>query len=250
MAIKGKGKTRQRAPARAPKRAPVEVPVPLPQRRWVQVTTAFVLGAGLVWFLIWLTNGIRQGRMEDRVAAESVEKRRAVQSWQALVDSQLATVGTLGPSGVPPTVAAELDQAIQAIGDGEGEEIVGTLEDLETRLEAAADELDAFELAPAIRDKGFSSGETNALTNSQSLLTSALRQYAVAASLAQLAAGADGQTQRGVIDDARATQEQAATILQQAWSELGLGLKAAGLELTGTDPSAGLGTSGIPGLGG
>jgi hypothetical protein len=41
MAIKGKGKTKGRAPAGAPRRTPVDVPVPFFLRRRVQVLLGF-----------------------------------------------------------------------------------------------------------------------------------------------------------------------------------------------------------------
>jgi hypothetical protein len=241
VAIKGKGKTKSRPQARAPRRAPVEVPTPILRRRWVQLTAALLLGAGIVWFLIWLTNGIRQSGEEEREAAAQVERRRAVQGWKELVEAQLATVGTLGAAGAPPTVATELGPAVEELAEGDGD--VAALEDLEERLSSAAGELEAFELGPAIRGKGFDVGEASALTDSQERLAAALRIYAAAARVAVAVAAAEvPQADReAVLDEARVLSDLAGSTLADAWSAYVIGLQAAGL----TPADAG---AGIPGL--
>jgi hypothetical protein len=245
VAIKGKGKTKNRPPARAPRRAPVEVPTPFAQRRWVQFTAALLIGAGIVWFLIWLTNGIRQGNADEQEAAAQVERRRAVQGWKELVEAEIAKVGALGAAGAPPSVAVELGPAIEALADG-GQD-VAAVEDLAERLAASADQLGGFELGPAIRGKGFDVGEANALTNSQARLIAAFRAYASAARLTVAAAAVPSADREAVLDEARVLSDLAGSTLQDAWNEFRIGLEAAGLSPAdaGAGPG-GLDTSGIP----
>jgi hypothetical protein len=243
VAIKGKGKTRSRPPARAPRRAPVEVPTPFGQRRWVQIVAALLIGAGIVWFLIWLTNGIRQGNADDREAAAAVERRRAVQGWKELVETEMPKVGALGSAGTPPTVAAELTPTIESLEQGDGD--AAAIEGLDERLVAGATTLEDYDLAGAIRNKGFDVGEASALLDSQAGMTSALRSYAVAARLTVAAAGLPERDRSVILDEARAVSENASATLQAGWNDYLLGLGAAGLTLA--DGGAGLGGGIDPG---
>ena len=91
MAIKGKGKTKNRQPARAPRRTPVPVKPPFFARRWVQLVAALLIGMGIVWFLVWVTNGIRASRDSDqaakiaipRIAQRRTSRRSRVESTPA-----------------------------------------------------------------------------------------------------------------------------------------------------------------------
>jgi hypothetical protein len=248
VAIKGKGKTKSRPPTRAPRRAPVEVPTPFLQRRWVQLVAALLVGAGIVWFLIWLTNGIRQGNVDEREAAAQVERRRAVQGWKELVETELVKVGSLGAAGAPPAIAPELAATIEGLEQGNDD--VAAIEDLDERLTAVADALEAFELAPAIRGKGFDEGQANALLDSRSGLASALRTQAAAARLALAAAELPASDRGSVLEEAGQLSEVANAALADAWNDYLLGLAAAGLTPDqAAPPDAGLGgidTSGIP----
>ena len=243
MAIKGKGKTRSRPPTRAPRRAPVEVPTPFAQRRWVQLIAALLIGAGIVWFLIWLTNGIRQGAADDREAAAAVERRRAVQGWKELVETEIPKVGALGSAGAPPTVAAELIPTIESLDQGDGD--AEAIEGLDERLAAGATTLQDYDLSGAIRNKGFEVGEASALLDSQAGIASALRSYAVAARLTVTAAGLPERDRTAILDEARAVAEDAAATVQGGWNDYLLGLGAAGL--TPSDGGAGLGAGIDPG---
>ena len=243
MAIKGKGKTRSRAPARAPRRAPVEVPTPITRRRWVQIVAALLIGAGIVWFLIWLTNGIRQSNADDREAAAAVERRRAVQGWKELVESEIPKVGALGSAGAPPTVAPELTPTIESLGQGDGD--AAAIEGVDERLAVGAATLEDYDLTGAIRNKGFEVGEASALLDSQAGIASALRSYAVAARLTVAAAGLPERDRAAILDEARAVAESAAATLQGGWNDYLLGLGAAGL--TPGDGGAGLGAGIDPG---
>jgi hypothetical protein len=227
VAIKGKGKTRSRPPARAPRRIPVEVPTPLLRRRWVHVAAAMLVGAGIVWFLVWLTNGIRRSGAEEREAAAQVERRRAVQGWKALVEGEIAKVGTLGGPGTPPTIAAELGPALEALRKGRDD--VAGIEGLDERLMASADALEGYELADAIGGKGFDTGEANALTNSKDRFVSALRTYASATRLALAAAALPDGERRPILDEADALARVARETVHDAWNEFQIGLHAAGL---------------------
>jgi hypothetical protein len=226
----------------------VEVPVPFARRRWVQVVAALLVGAGVVWFLIWLTNGIRQGREEDRAAAEQVERRRAVQAWQRLVEAEVAKVGTLGTVGVPPEIAPELGAALASLEDGGSPATARALEDAAERLDASADALAEHDLVDAIRDR-FSRGDANALTNSQELLAASFRIYGSAARVALAGADAEGADRRALLDEASALRDRATEVLAEAWNEYSLGLDAAGLAPSGVDPTASAGGA-FPDLGG
>jgi hypothetical protein len=242
VAIKGKGKTRSRPPARAPRRAPVEVPTPFLRRRWVQLVAAALVGAGIVWFLIWLTNGIRQSGVDEREAAAQVERRRAAQGWKVLVEGEIAKVGTPGPPGAPPTIAAELGPAIEGLRKGRDD--VTAIEGLDERLTASADALEKYGLAKAISGKGFDTGEANALTNSKDRFVAALRAYASASRLALAASELPEGDRRPILDEADAMSRLAAETLQDAWNEYLIGLDAAGLAPNPAD-AGGLGT-GLP----
>ena len=243
MAIKGKRKSRSHPPARAPRRAPVERPTPFLQRRWVQLTAALLVGGGIVVFLIWLTNGIRQTNEDEREAAEQVERRRAVQGWKELVETEIPKVGTLGAPPAAPTVAAELTPTIDAVAEGDDD--VTAIDGLEQRLDDAATALEEYELNQAVRDKGFDVGEASALLDSQTGLVSSLRSYAAAARLTELAATASNEDRKALTDEARGLVEGAALTLQGAWNDYLLGLGAAGLTPGGAAPGAGL-EAGVP----
>ncbi|HSL12186.1 MAG TPA: hypothetical protein VLA82_12815 [Actinomycetota bacterium] len=244
MAIKGKGKTRSHPPARAPRRAPVERPTPFLQRRWVQLVAAVLVGAGVVWFLIWLTNGIRQGNVDEREAVEQVERRRAVRGWKELVETEIAKVGAFGAPGAAPSVAAELPAVIEIVADGEDD--VSAIDGLDERLDEAASALEGYDLIGAVRNKGFDVGEASAVLDSQAGFVSALRSYAVAARLTTLAATLPDAGHEATIDEARSVSEGAATTLQGAWNDYLLGLNAGGLTPASAGAEAGLGTGGLP----
>jgi hypothetical protein len=244
VAIKGKGKTRSRPPARAPRRAPVDVPTPFTQRRWVQIVAALLIGAGIVWFLIWLTNGIRQGTVEDREAAAAVERRRAVQGWKELVETEIPKVGAVGAAGVPPTIAADLTATIEGLADGDDD--VTAIDGLDERLEAGATALEDYDLAGAIRDTGFEVGEASALLDSQAGMVSAFRAYAVAARLTVAASELPEGERNGFVAEAQTVSEGAAVTLQAAWNDYLLGLGAAGFSPAAAGAAPGLDTGGIP----
>jgi hypothetical protein len=240
VAIKGKGRTKSRPPARAPKRAPVEVPVPFAKRRWVQAVAAFLLGLGVAWFLIWLTNGLRDQREDERIAAEQVEQRRGVQSWQQLVDAEVASIGQVGPAGVPPQIAGELGPILDQIADGQPEGTRQALTSLVDRLEASIETLEDFDLAGAITDRGFDIGTANSLTNSQGRLVAALRLFTDSARLGLVATGLeDDDARRSVARRAQDIRIRGDETLADAWREYTLGLGAVGLQPASQDPTAG-----------
>jgi hypothetical protein len=244
VAIKGKGKTKSRPPARAPRRAPVEVPTPFSQRRWVQLVVALLVGAGIVWFVIWLTNGIRRNDADDREAASQVDRRRAAQPWKDLVETELPKVGSLGGAGAPPIVAAELAPAIDSLAGGDGD--VAAIEGLDERLDEVADALEGYALADQVRGKGFDVGEVNALLDSRSELVTAMRTYAAATRLTLGAADLPERDRDAVLEEARSLSELAGATLGDAWNDYLFGMTAAGLAPTIPEPGlGGLGT-GIP----
>ena len=248
MAIKGKRRSRGHPVSRAPRRAPVDVPIPFVRRRWVQVVAAGLLGAGLVVFAVWLTNGLRAEREEARLADEQVDQRRAIQSWQQLVESELAKVGQLGPAGAPPQIATELEPTLDAIADGETDGAQATLEALVERLGPGADALEGFELASAIRSQGLDAFESNTLTASQTQLAAGLRGLVDAADTALLALEVDDeQLREDLIDRARAIRQRALVVVQDGWRQYGLGLSVVGLT-PGSTAAPTAGGIDIPGL--
>ena len=248
MAIKGKRRSKGRPVSRAPRRAPVEVPVPFTRRRWVQLVAAGLLGAGVVVFAVWLTNGLRSERDESRLADEQVEQRRAIQSWQQLVESEIAKVGQLGPAGSPPQIATELEAQLDAIAGDEADGARATLDGLVERLGAGADALEGFELASAIGGRGLDEFEANALTSSQAQLTAGFRGMVDAADTALLALEVeDEQLREQLIERAMTIRQQALAVIQDGWRQYGLGLSVVGLTPGSTAPAdGGLDIPGLP----
>lgn len=207
MAIKAKGRTKARPAARAPRRDPVPLPVPWFRRRWVQVLAAFVAGLLAMMAVVWATNSLRTERASREDAELATERRSAVQTWAQTVESQIGTVGTFRQPPIPPEIQPALVAAIRELSaDTPVPDAAATAKAARTATKAAADELEAFELADAIRDKGFDgqSALLQNLLNSQDKLVASFRAYSHAARALELALAAQGQAATDLLSLAKA----------------------------------------------
>jgi hypothetical protein len=251
MAIKGKGKTKSRQPARAPRRTPVEVKPPFFARRWVQVVAALVVGMGIVWFLVWATNGIRASRDSDRAAKQTAQQKAALQQWQSLVEQQVGTVGQLQQQGVPPTISPQVSATGAALAAGKPP--TATSADLKSSaaaLQKAAKAMTTFNLSTTIRDKNFTTSQADTILTAQTHLTDSLSTYQQAALLAALAVDSnDASLQKELGARVQALAATANAELQEGWRLYTNALSNVGL-LSGSMPSSG-NTGSLPsGLGG
>src|SRR6266496_650331 len=95
MAIKNKGKTKQRSVARGPRHEPVPVPVPFVRRRWVQLVAMFIVGVLALSAVLWAWNGFRRYRNDDKAAQELTTRQEALGKWKAVLEAQVSGVGQL-----------------------------------------------------------------------------------------------------------------------------------------------------------
>jgi hypothetical protein len=247
MAIKSKGRNKQRSVARGPRHEPVPVPVPFFRRRWVQLVSMFIVGVLALSAVLWAWNGIQGYRDDDRAAQELASRQKALGQWKAIVEAQVTAVGQL-QGNVPPIVASDVSAAVDDLGKGK------TPSTQPADLTSSADELgqvaktiEDFDLAGTIANQGFDAAGSTAVTSSKTELVEAFRQYEQAANLAVLAMAAGGKTQADLASYAKAAVDSATQLLQSAWIKYSSTLTENELSPGGT-PS-GLG-SGIPGSGG
>jgi hypothetical protein len=232
MAIKGKGKTKARTAARAPRRAPVAVPVPLVRRRWVQVTAAFVVGLGVFWVGIWLTNGLRDQEVAQRQEDELQQQVTAMQRWVAQVEGQVGAITAL-QDPLPPTLGTEARSAAASIADGkEPAEDPEQLTSQANELADAADTLQEFDLSAAVKDKGFGD-RVNTILVSKLQLVEALRLYAVANRLTVAAMEAPSEQATTMAEEATEILTTADHVLSDAWRNYQLVLGQVGLASSG-----------------
>lgn len=219
MAIKGKGKTRGRQAARAPRRAPVVVKPPLLVRRWVQVSLAFVAGLLLMVLVVWVTNGLRQQRADDKAATQASEQRTAGQKWKSQVEGALGKVGTLSP-GAPPSLFPALATTISGLQKGTVPDgATATLKQARADAKLAIDPLKNYDLSGQVRDLGMDEGQVSWFLNSQTRIVQALELYSQAAANAALAIAVPDAQRATLADAAGAIQDKAAEILQGGWSD-------------------------------
>ncbi|MGE5226784.1 MAG: hypothetical protein ACM3OO_07895 [Planctomycetaceae bacterium] len=251
MAIKGKGKTKNRQPARAPRRAPVPVKPPLFARRWVQVVAALLIGMGIVWFLVWVTNGIRASREADQAAKTTAQQKAALQQWQSVVEQQVGTVGQLQQQGVPPTIAPQVAATGAALAAGKPPTTTSAdLKSSAAALQKAAKTMTTFNLSTTIRSKGFTTSQADGILTAQTHLADALSTYQQAALLAALAVdSSDAALQKELGTRVKALTMTADAEVQEGWRLYTNALSNVGL-LSGSVQSSG-NTGGLPtGLGG
>lgn len=237
MAIKGKSKpkSKTKAVARAPRREPVTVKAPLFQRRWVQVTAAFVVGFLVMMLLVWVTNGLRQNKADDEAAASAATKRTAAVAWQREAESALGNAGTV-TQGPQPVMLAPAKAALQSMQKGKPPaDAAKTFQSAADDTKTAIDALTKFDLAGTIRDQGFNESEALTFTDSKDRLINALVLYQKAADTAKLASEATGTQRKDLLGLANDLMKTADTEFQQAWLTFTESLSAGGV------------VSGIPG---
>lgn len=219
MAIKGKGKTKGRQPARAPRRAPVEVKPPFLMRRRVQVLLAFVAGILAMMLAVWITNGLRQQRADDKAATEAAQQRAAGQKWKTQVESEFGKIGTISP-GAPPALFPDLTTTIAALQKGNVPDgATSMLTTTQAGAKSAAANLKAYKLADSVRDIGMDEGQVSWFLNSQARYVQALQLYEQAAVIAALAVDAPDEQRADIADSAAAIQKEADAALQAGYSD-------------------------------
>lgn len=231
MAIKGKNKAKSktRPTVRAPRREPVVVKPPLFQRRWVQVTAAFVVGLFAAALVVWVTNGLRQNKVDAQVAADAATRRAAATAWQRQVDSEMSTIGTV-QQGLPPDLFTAMNDAIDAMKTGTVPPTASkTFQQDAKGAAAVVKALTDFDLAGTIKDQGFDAGEALTFTDSRQRLINALILYQRAAQVGVLAAEATGTQQETLTKTADALRSDANTEFQQAWITYDEALAAGGI---------------------
>jgi len=252
MAIKGKRKSKSRPPARAPRRMPVAAPVPFARRRWVQVTAAALIGAALVMFVVWVTNGIRaSNRQQDADAAateltrQQAEQRSVAGQWKSTVEGALTGVAKLTQQG-PPVVAKDASDILDTLVKGEDppQGAAGTLDGLRKQLDDAVKAIRKDKITDLISDKGFDLATTEYLIRSQEDLGIGLSGVAGALELGSMALDAGGEQGKALAVAARAEFDRSTALVDDAWRAYQNALTAAGLVQPFAPPG---GTSGVPG---
>jgi len=230
MAIKGKGKTRSKAPARAPKRGPVPVPKPFGQRTWVRLTAAFIAGVFLMSMSWWVWEGLDKNRNTKAAAADQAQQQQAIAAWKATLEPTLSTVGQL--QGVtPPQIATTLTPAIAAIAKGTDPGVnEADLTTLATQLDDAAKTLEKFKLTDAIRDHGFDRNEVDVITSAHDEISQGLRALAIAARLTALAIAVPDRAEE-LTAAAKQAAETGQSLIQHGWTKYGNIAGAAGIPL-------------------
>jgi hypothetical protein len=212
MAIKGKGRARQRQPVRAPRRGPVPVPVPFARRRSVQVVAAFVAGLLLFWGGIWLTNGLREQRATEGQREEELQRRQAGSAWNNLVESEVGTIGST-QEGRPPTILPQVRETITELRTDGPPNATERLEEAATAAEEASAAIREFGLSQTLRDKGFDEAGVLRFLSARDELVTAIELYREAALTGVLAAELEGQ-------DRGATLDRAESLLAMADAEI------------------------------
>jgi hypothetical protein len=230
MAIKGKGKTRGRQPARAPRRAPVEVKAPLFLRRGVQISVAAIAGFLVMMLLVWVTNGLRQQRVNKQATKDASAQRAAAEKWQSTVEGTLGTLGAITP-GTDPVLLSQIDTAITALqkGDAPPKGAAEALQTAQDQAKAAAVPLDAYGLVDQISSKGMSEGQVDWFLNSQKRIVQALELYRESAALAVLSIDATGAQRRAIAARALDVKATADAILKDGWSDYQNALASVGI---------------------
>jgi hypothetical protein len=217
MAIKGKGKTRQRQPSRAPRRAPVPVKPPLFQRGWMKALLAFLAGILVLALAWWAWENLNQEHADSDRTAQQALQREAIQAWgKSNLEATLATVGQLQGGGTPQ-IATNVGTAIDALQ--KGTDPGATADDMTTlaaKLDTAAGKLEKFNLSETISDHGFDSSQTDVITTLQVEISSALRDYAVSARIT--ARAIDDPADKQIAGLAKDSYDTAQTLLQRGWN--------------------------------
>jgi hypothetical protein len=228
MAIKGKGRTKTRQPVRAPRREPVPVPVPFVQRRWVQLTAAFV--AGLLIFMggVWLTNGLRDQDEAERATQQELVRRRAGAAWQALVQDEVGTLGTV-TLVAPPAILPQVSSTLGALVDRTPKDATATLRTSAADARRVRGAIEAYALSDEIGGKGFQAAEVLRYLSARDELLTALSLYEEAARLGVAAARLDVEDRGPVVAQAQALAAMAEAALARFQTHQIESLSAAGI---------------------
>ncbi len=229
MAIKGKKRSKQRSAPKAPRRAPVAVPAPFLQRRWIQVTAAFLVGLFATILFVWITNSLRASDAEEAAADETAKRLAAATAYQQAVRGAFSRVGVVDP-GLTPTIFPEMDAALDGLADGDPPpDAEATFEQATADAAKARKELASFDLTDTIADQGFDAVEATAFTSSDRALVEALdlyRQSARVAATAVAVGGSEGDELAAVAVDLR---DAARDRLDEGWTLYLQGLRAGGV---------------------
>ena len=229
MAIKGKGKTKTKTVARGPRPAPVKVKPAFFLRRWVQVSLALVAGIGVMLIAVWVTNGLREQRLDKEATARDARVQKAAREWLSTVETTMTPLGQQPQQDVQ--LFPEMNAAIDSLSKGmpvKGAAIIA--EAAKKAADKAATDLSAIKLSEVIRDKGFDLATTNYMLNSQARMVHGLNLYAKVASLLTLATNErDPDRQAALLTEAKDLAGLAATIYREGYSDYSQAMQYAGL---------------------
>ncbi|MDH4113254.1 MAG: hypothetical protein OEV60_11355, partial [Actinomycetota bacterium] len=229
---------------RPPKREPVAVPTPFLRRRWVQVTAGFLVGVLSMMLGLWVTNNLREADAQSDADARAADRLAAATAYQQAVRSAYGKVGVVDP-GVPPTILAEMNAALDALAKGNAQSGV---EDVFARAAAdagkARKELAGFDIASTVADQGFNAVSAAAYTGSAATLIQVLAQYRQAALIAASATAVGGPEGERLTDVAVELRDTAQAQLIQGWTTYLQALEAGG---RAEGPPGGSGVPGLPG---
>ena len=257
MAIKGKGRTRSRAPARAPKAAPIPVKPPMFSRQWVVAVVSPVAGLGLAAFGIWAYVGVHNENRDKAAAARLRREVPIVQSFQGQMNAAISKVGTITP-GQPPVVFTDLSTLVDSLAKGTVPK--GAVDTASTAAKNAGDAATAIEkisLSDEVGGKGFELGQTLYFFNAQSKVANGLHLYKEVAELAKTAATADKTEMVDLATRAQSIRSLAQAQVSAGFDDLKQLRASVGLfdqpQVPGA-PSGGIpgvpgGSAGIPGAG-
>jgi hypothetical protein len=229
MAIKGKKRSKQRSAPRAPRREPVAPPTPFLRRRWVQLTSVFLLGIFAMVVFVWVTNNIREGEADEERADTAETRLAAATAYQQAVRGAFSQVGVVD-SGVTPTVFTEFDAALDALADGKPPaDAQATFERAIRDARSARRDLAKFNVARSIADQGFDVVEATAFTSSDATLLQALDGFRRAAEVAAAAVAVGGEQGRALAQVAVDLREAAKADLAEGWTEYLQAVRAGGV---------------------
>jgi len=213
MAIKSKGKTKPKQISRGPRREAVPVPKPFAQRRWVQVTAAFIVGILAVMLFAWVRDGLHRNEAANALTT----RKQAVSTWQAFLEGKLSTVGQLqGPA--QPAIGQDVITAAGDLAKGKTPtQDAATLTSTGQTLGTVGTAISTYDMADAIRDHGLSEDEASSLTTAQNEIGQGLIQLKQAATLSALALSAHGAEKKQLAAAAKEAADAGAALLQDGW---------------------------------
>ncbi len=234
MAIKGKGKSKQRSAPKAPRREPVQLATPFLRRRWVQATAAFLLGIAAMTLFVWVTNSLRAGDAEAETDARAADRRAAATGYQQAVQGAFGQVGVVNP-GLPPAVFVDMDAALNKLAKGKPPaDAEATFEAGSKDAAAAAKSLASFDVVATVKDQGFQPLEVAAFTASADQLGRALDLYRKAADVAAAAVATGGDEGERLAGIAVELRDSARIELSEGWTQYLSALRAGGVNETPT----------------